>query len=228
MRVNRAKVGAMARARLGWLGPAIVLVGAAIAALGGWYVVHARPAAGAAIDTIAIDGRQSLVVRGESGGDRAFVELRDGDQVKWQALVPHYAGRPGHPGIAWNQTAVSVRVIRDGHAELFALAMHDASKLGGMRLAPQHGKIVDDPASPVTITDNIRSYEVVSGPDWHQLVAIDLTSGKAQWYRELGAAPVRAAGVDHRGVWTDQGPAPGAGRRSFAPLTGEEAPAAPR
>jgi len=224
MRVNRAKVGAMARARLGWLGPAIVLVGAAIAALGGWYVVHARPAAGAAIDTIAIDGRQSLVVRGESGGDRAFVELRDGDQVKWQALVPHYAGRPGHPGIAWNQTAVSVRVIRDGHAELFALAMHDASKLGGMRLAPQHGKIVDDPASPVTITDNIRSYEVVSGPDWHQLVAIDLASGKALWFRELGAEPIRAAGVDGHGVWIDQA----AGRRTFAPLTGEDVPAPSR
>src|SRR5258706_15143342 len=160
------------RSRLGWLGPAIVLVGAAVAGLGGWYVVHARPSAGSVIDTIAIDGRQTLVIRGETKGDRAFVELRDGDEGKWQALVPHYAGRRGAPGLAGGPTPGSVRVIRDGHAELFALAMHDASKLGGMRLAPQHGAVVDDPASPVTITDHIRSYEVVSGPDWHQLIAI--------------------------------------------------------
>jgi hypothetical protein len=208
------------RSRLGWLGPAIVLVGVAVAGLGGWYVVHARPSAGPVIDTIAIDGRQTLVIRGETKGDRAFVELRDGDEVKWQALVPHYAGRRGSPGIAWSSTAVSVRVIRNGHAELFALAMHDASKLGGMRLAHQHGAVVDDPVSPVTLTDHVRSYEIVSGADWHQLVAIDLTSGKAQWYRELGPAPVRAGGVEPGGVWIDQG----AGRRFFVALTGADGP----
>jgi hypothetical protein len=206
--------------RLGWLGPAIVLVGAAVACLGGWYVVHARPSAGPVIDTLAIDGRQTLVIRGETKGDRAFVELRDGDEVKWQALVPHYAGRRGAPGIAWSASAVSVRVIRDGRAELFALAMHDASKLGGMRLAPQHGAVVDDPASPVTFTDHVRSYEIVSGADWHQLVAIDLTSGRALWYRELGAAPVRAGGVEAGGVWVDQG----ASRRFFVALTGADGP----
>jgi hypothetical protein len=211
----------MRRARLGWLGPAIVLVGAAVAAVGGWYVVHARPSAGAVIDTIAIDDQRSLVVRGETKGDRAFVELREGDEVKWQALVPHYAGRPGSPGVAWSPTAVTVRVIRDGHAELFALAMHDASKLGGMRLAPQHDKIIDDPTGPITVTDHVRSYEIVSGPDWHQLVAIDLASGKALWFRELGAAPVRTAGVDPGGVWIDQG----TGRRAFSALTGTDAPA---
>jgi hypothetical protein len=211
----------MTRARLGWLGPAIVLVGAAVAAVGGWYVLHARPEAGAVIDTIAIDDRRSLVVRGETKGDRAFVELREDDEVKWQALVPRYAGRPGAPGIAWSPTAVTVRVIRDGHAEVFALAMHDASKLGGIRLAPQHDKIVEDPTGPVTVTDHVRTYEIVSGADWHQLVAIDLASGKALWFRELGAAPVRAAGVDRDAVWIDQG----TGRRAFSALSGTDAPA---
>lgn len=206
----------MVRSRLGWLGPAIVLVGAAVAALGVWYVVHARPSAGAVIDTIAIDDRRALVVRAEAGGERAFVELRDGDVVTWQALVPHYGGHPGAPGIAWSPTAVSVRVVRDGHAELFALAMHDASKLGGMRLAPEHGPIVDDPASPVTLTDHIRTYEVVSGPDWHQLAAIDLKSGRALWSRELGPAPVRAGGVAPDVVWVDQGTGP----QFFSMLTG--------
>jgi hypothetical protein len=115
---------------------------------------------------------------------------------------------------------VSVRVIRDGHAELFALAMRDAAKLGGMRLAPGHGPIVDDPGAPITLTDHIRSYEVVSGPDWHQLVAIDLTSGRALWARELGPAPVKAGGVVDGGVWIDQG----AGPHHFAAVSGEDGP----
>jgi hypothetical protein len=206
----------MVRPRLGWLGPAIVLAGAAVAAVGVWYIVHARPSAGAVIETIAIDDRRTLVVRAEAGGERAFVELREGEVVTWQALVPHYGGHPGAPGIAWSAKAVSVRVVRDGHAELFALTMQDASKLGGMRLAPQHGPIVDDPASPITLTDHVRSYEVVSGPDWHQLVAIDLTSGRALWSHELGAAPVRAGGVEQDRIWLDQG----AGRQFFHTVTG--------
>jgi len=208
----------MARSRLGWLGPAIVLVGAGVAAVGVWYMVHARPAAGAVVDTIPVDERRALVVRAEAGGgERAFVELREGGEVLWQALVPRYGGRAGAPGIAWSPTAVSVRVVRDGHAELFALAMHDASKLGGMRLAPDHGPIAADPGSVVTLTDHVRSYEVVSGPDWHQLVAIDLTSGHALWARELGTAPVRAGGIDGASVWLDQGKGP----VRFAVLTGQ-------
>src|ERR1043165_10243746 len=111
--------------RLGWLGPAIVRVGAAVAALGGWYVVHARPSAGPVIDTLTIDAQRSIVIRAEANGDRAFVELHDGADLKWQALAPHNAARRGAPGIAWTPTAASVRVIRDHHAELFALAMHD-------------------------------------------------------------------------------------------------------
>ena len=209
----------MARSRLGWLGPAIVGVGAAVAAVGVWYMVHARPAAGAVIDAIGIDDRRAIVVRAEAGGgERAFVELRDGDAVLWQALVPRYGGRPGAPGIAWSPTAVSVRVIRDGHAELFALAMHDASKLGGMRLAPDHGPIAEPADGPVTLTDHQRSYEIVSGPDWHQLVAIDLASGHALWARELGPAPVRAGGVADGRVWIDQG----AGPHAFAALSGSD------
>jgi hypothetical protein len=208
----------MARAHLGWLGPAIVGIATAVAALGVWYMVHARPAAGPVIDAIPIDGRRALVVRAEIGGDRAFVELRDGDAVVWQALVPRYGGRPGAPGIAWSPTAVSVRVIRDGHAELFALAMHDASKLGGMRLAPDHGPVAEPADGPVTLTDHLRSYEVVSGADWHQLVAIDLTSGHALWARELGPAPVRAGGVAGGQVWIDQGEGP----HAFAALTGKD------
>lgn len=209
----------LARRRLGWLGPAIVAVGAAVAAVGVWYMVSVRPSAGAVIDTIRIDDRHTLVVRAEPTSDRAFVELRDGETVTWQALIPRYAGRPGAPGIAWSPTAVSVRVIRDGHAELFALTMQNASKLGGMRLAPDHGPVELQTSGPITLTDHVRSYEIVAGPGWHQLVTIDLPSGKALWARELGAAPVRAGGVKAGLVWLDQGGPP----RLFRVLTGVDA-----
>lgn len=207
----------MTHARLGWLGPAIVLLGAAVGALGVWYMVRVRPVAGPVLDIVPIDARRAVVVRAEAGGDRAFVELRDGDAVVWQALVPAYGGHPGASGIAWSPTAVSVRVVRDHRAELFALAVRDASKLGGMRLAPDRGPIVDEPG-PVTLTDHVRSYEIVAGPGWHQLVAIDLGSGRALWTRELGPARVRAGGVTGGRVWIDQG----AGSHSFDAPTGRD------
>jgi hypothetical protein len=180
-------------------------------------MVHARPVAGAVIDEVAIDGARKLVVRAEETGERAFVELRDGERVVWQALVPKYGGRAGAPGIAWSEHAVSVRVVRDGHAEIFALAMRDASKLGGMRLAPDHGPVVEA-SGPVTLTDHARSYEVVAGTGWNQLVAIDLGSGHALWARELGPIQAKAGGVGAGGVWIDQG----AGPHWFAASTGDD------
>jgi hypothetical protein len=216
--------------RLGWLGPAIVGLGVVVAALGIWFMVYARPVAGDVIDTFLLDASEpkaTLVVRAEAGGDRSFVELRRGTEVVWQALIPTYGGRTGVPGLAWNDKVVSIRVVRDGHAELFGLAMHDASKLGGMRLAPEHGPIDRAAAGPVTLTDHIRSYEVVAGPDWHQLVAIDLASGKALWSRELGAAPVVDGGVLGGLVWVEQAPSslgkpPPRKRRHFRVFNGAE------
>jgi hypothetical protein len=208
------------RRNLGWLGPAIVIVGAAVAGVGVWYMVHARPVAGAVIDRQRVDDHHALVVRAETttGDQRAFVELREDDRVLWQALIPHYAGHAGATGLAWSATAVSVRVIRNARAEVFALAMHDASKLGSIRLAPQHeGPVIDEPGSPISLTDHQRSYEVVAGAGWHQLVALDLTSGKGVWSRELGPKPVRAGGVRGEQVWIDQGDGP----RSFAVTTGD-------
>lgn len=206
--------------KLGWLGPAIVAVGAGVAGLGAWYMARVRPVAGEVIERNILDEHHQLVVRAEQGTTaRAFVELREDDQVKWQALVPRYGGHPGATGLAWSAVAVSVRVVRDGHAELFALSLHDSSKLGGMRLAPEHGAVIDEPGSPVTLTDHVRTYEIVAGPDWHQLVAIDLTSGKALWSQELGAPKVIAGGVEGDRVWIDQG----SGRAQFDVRTGKPA-----
>lgn len=210
--------------RLGWIGPVIVAVGAAVAVLGAWYVVHARPEAGATIDAVVVDAKRMLIVRAEAGGngDRAFIELRDGNELRWQALIPRYAGRPNAHGIAWSDTAISVRVIRDGHAEIFALAAHDASKLATLRLAPEHpDPVVVDAPGPVSLTDHVRSYELVTGKDWHQLVALDLRTGKGVWSRELGPDPISGGGLFGDFVWVRQGQAP----RLFHLATGEPATA---
>jgi len=206
------------RRRLGWLGPAIVIAGVAIAGVGTWYMAAARPRVGAVIDTIRIDDRSSLVVRAEQGGDRNFVELHDGDRLVWQALVPPYAGRPGAPGIAWNQTAISVRVLRNQRAEVFALARRDAAKLGSFGLAPGQGPAVIATRGPVTLTDHARSYELVGGAGWHQLVAFDLSTGEALWKQDLGPAEIEDGGLEGGAVWLRQG----AGRRAFRVIDGAE------
>jgi outer membrane protein assembly factor BamB len=207
----------MAR-RLGWLGPAIVAVGVAIAGFGVYLVIHNKPKPGAVVETIALDDRARLVVRAEDGGPRSFLELRVDDDVKWQALIPPYAGRPGAPGIAWNEIAVSVRVIRDHKAEVFALSMHDASKLGGIHLGEGHGAITPDATGPLTLTDHIRSYELISGDGWHQMVGIDLTTGKRLWKTELGPAPIIHGEVQGGLIVLDQGGT----RRYFQVFTGRE------
>ncbi|HEU0029839.1 MAG TPA: hypothetical protein VFQ53_04340 [Kofleriaceae bacterium] len=193
------------RRRLGWLGPAIVGLGVVVSIVGLWVMLASRPKAGAVIDTIQADPDTQFVVRAEDGGDRNFVELVHKGEVMWQALVPPYAGRPGAPGIAWGQTAVTVRVIRDGRAEIFALARTDASKLGGFKLAPGQGKVVKQTTGPVTLTDHVRSYEFVAGPGWNHVVAIDLMTGEPVWKQELGATPIRDASLANDVLWIDQG-----------------------
>lgn len=207
----------MAR-RLGWLGPVIVLVGIVVAAFGVWFMIHAKPTPGDVIDTFEVDPHTSLVVRAEHGGDRSFLELHVDDELAWQALIPPYAGRKGNAGVAWSSVAVSVRVIRDERAEIFALSMHDASKLGGMHLASEHGPIARDASGPLTLTDHVRSYEIISGSDWHQLATIDLNLGKPVWKRELGPAPVEAAGLDGGLLWVQQAGV----KRHFRVFTGAE------
>jgi hypothetical protein len=187
------------RRRLGWLGPAIAIAGAAVAGVGTWYMASARPEVGALVDTIQIDDRAAFVVRAERGGERNFVELRDGDRLVWRALVPAYAGRPGAPGIAWNRIAVSVRVLRDRRAEVFALSMSTAAKLGGFKLAPGQGPAKIATRGPVTLTDHVRSYEIVGGDGWHQLVAFDLSTGEGLWKQDLGPAPIDDGGLEGGG-----------------------------
>jgi outer membrane protein assembly factor BamB len=183
-----------------YLGPIIFFTGAAIAALMIWFVVHSRPRPGAVIDTIPVDHGE-LVVRAEDGGNRSFLELHENGKVKWQALIPHYAGAKGRPAVAWGPVAVTVRVERDGHAEVFAFSMRDAEKIGGYRVAAEHEPITTQPQGPITLTDHARAYEFAGGADWHQVAAIDLATGKGVWKRELGAGAITDGGVDAGAVW---------------------------
>lgn len=208
------------RPQLGWIGIAIVALGAAIAAVGILYFVRNHPEPGVVIDEVAIDGDTKLVVRAEAGGPRSFLELHDAGKVEWRALIPPYAGRKGAPGIAWSDIAVSVRVIRDPReprAEVFQLALRDATKLGGVRLANDHGPIKPDARGPVTLTDHVRSYEIVAGDGWNQLVAIDLRLGTALWKRELGPEPIEDAAVEGGAVRVAQAGT----KRWFDAVTGE-------
>jgi hypothetical protein len=210
-------VRAARRRRLGWIGIALVVLGAAVAAVATWYVLHARPHPGAVIDTIAIAGNAQLVVRAEDGGERSFLELHADGQLKWRALIPRYAGAPGRRAVAWSDHVVTVRVARHGRAEVFAFARRDAAKIGLLRLA-QAREPIPPPTGPITVTDHARAYELVSGPGWAELHAVDLGNGKGVWKADLGELPIQDAGVADGAVWIRQG-----GReRRFDPMTGKE------
>jgi hypothetical protein len=205
------------KSRLGWLGPAIFIIGAVIAAFLIWFMQSVKPEAGAEIDRIAIGGSKTIVLRKEAHGDRSMIELHDGNKLAWQALIPHYAGAPGRPAIAWSDKAVTVRVERDGRAEVFAFALGTAQKLGAYRIAPEHEPITTQPQGPITMTDHRRAYELVGGLDWHQLVAVDLDNGNGLWKVDLGRDAVTAGGVDAATVWIEQG----GHRRAFATPDGK-------
>ena len=207
------------RRRLGLLGPILVLVGAAVAALGTWYVIKSRPEAGDVIDTFAIGPDAKVVVRAEKGGTRSFLELHEKGVLKWQALIPRYAGAPGRPGVAWSDGAITVRVDRDGgRAEVFAFSRKNSSRLGALRLAQAHEPIHIHSEGPITLTDHVRSYELVGGADWHELIAIDLSTGEGAWKADLGKAPISGGGIAGPNVWLEQ-----AGkRRVFDAKTGRE------
>lgn len=211
-------------ARLGYLGPAIVLVGAIVAGAGAWYTWHARPRPGDVIDTIDLGSGSRLVVRSEAGGNRAFLELHDSQGLQWQALVPHYAGTPDRRAVAWGTIAVTIRVERGGRPEVFALAIQDGHKLGGRQLAPDREPTMTPPLGPITLTDHNFSYELVGGADWHRVVSIDLATGNVAWNAELGRAPITDGGIDNGRLWLTQ-----LGKtRTFDGKTGRATPTAAR
>ncbi|HUS30653.1 MAG TPA: hypothetical protein VMZ53_19220 [Kofleriaceae bacterium] len=191
---------------LGYVGPAIVILGIAVSVVAVWYMRAARPVPGAEFDRIPIDDSHAFVIRLDAKDPlRSFLELRERDRVMWQALIPHYIGSPGRPAIAWSPNIVTVRVERDGRAEVFAFAMTTAVKVGALRLAPEHEPITTHAQGPITLTDHVRSYELAGGAGWNQLVAVGLDTGKGVWKVDLGAAPITDGGVDGSTLWLVQG-----------------------
>lgn len=194
------------KTHLGWLGPAIVIVGIAASVVAVWYMRSARPVPGETIDTLAVDANRSFIIRKDAEDPRrSFLELHDGDKVKWQALIPRYAGERGRPAIAWSDDIVTVRVERDGRMEVFAFTMKTSEKVGALRLAPEHEPLALQTHGPITLTDHKRSYEIVSGPGWAQVVAIELDRGQGVWKTDLGAEPITAGAIEGDKLWVEQG-----------------------
>ncbi len=206
------------RVRFGWLGPLIVAIGTAVAGFGLWVMLKNKPTPGVVIDEIKLDDKAMVRVRAEASGARAFIELLVAGDLKWQALVPPYGGRAGVPGIAWSEKVVLVRVIRDQRAEVFALSMHDSSKLGGIHLAPDKGPVKPDAPGPITLTDHVRSYELISGDGWSRIVGIGIDLGKILWKRDLAPTPIESGGIEGGFVWVQQSGT----RRWFNGFSGKE------
>lgn len=186
-----------------WLAPALLTLGVAGGALGVWYMMHAHPRAGAYYEVFAIDDHLAVALRAEEGSERSFVELVDrGRGVRWQALIPEYAGRADAPGIAASPTAITVRVRRDGKDELWALSTEDADKLGQVGLLAGAARAGAKPPAAITVSDATQSFELV-GDATHStaITAIQLADGHAQWRVDLGADDVAGAWLGPDALW---------------------------
>jgi hypothetical protein len=180
---------------------AVMTLGIAVGALGVWWMSRSRPSAGDYVDVLALGGDAAVAVRHERGGTRSFVDLIDGGAVRWSALVPRYADPPAGVGLAASTEAVTVRVVRGGLPEVFALSARDAAKLGGIHLAPERAPHPTGytPPQVTTVMVGRDSFEVIGDdPAWAELIAI--RGGRPAWRRPLGAGRIEAVAVDGDGV----------------------------
>jgi len=188
-----------------WLGPGIVIAGAAVAGVAIFYWRTVQPVAGEMIDSVPCGDDLTMVVRAEASGERSFIELHTHTKLLWDALIPHYAGSRGRPALTCGTNAATVRIERSGRAEVFGFLLQNGEKIGGFRLATEHEPITTQPTGPITIGDGVRSYEFVGGSDWHQVIAVDLDSGEGVWKADLGPQPVTDAGFEHGKLRIRQG-----------------------
>lgn len=197
------------RRRLGWLGPALAFIGIAAGSLGIYVMATSRPKPGPMLDVVAVGERGALVVRSEAHG-RNFVELYEqGAGLRWQALVPPYAGTPTAPGIEPTVRLVNIRVTRAGRPEVFSLALADSIKVGGLNLgadwAPaEHGYALPTGAF---VTSASRSFYAVGDASHGAVYELSRTDGRAQWRYDVGGGlrQIWAIGEDRVGVETTAG-----------------------
>ena len=62
------------RVRLGWLGPALLLIGALVGGLGVWWMARARPQPGPYVDVLALDEEWAVALRQQRGNRSHWAE----------------------------------------------------------------------------------------------------------------------------------------------------------
>ena len=137
----------MAARLSGRLVVAVVLtIGVGVGALGSWWLVRSRPVPGDFIDAVATPDGGAVVIRHERGSKNDFVDVYGRDRLRWRALIPRYAGAVGTPAIAATSEVVTVRVVRDGHPNVFAFDIEHGRRLASFDLAE------GEPADPAVYT----------------------------------------------------------------------------
>jgi hypothetical protein len=200
---------------------AVMVLGVAVGSAGIWWMSRSRPEPGAYIDVLALGGDAAVAVRRERSGARSFVELIDGGRARWNALVPRYADPPSGIALAASTAAITVRVVRGGLPEVFALDARDAAKLGGIHLAASRPPHRTGYTLPVAATVNVAGVAIeVIGDDgvWAELVGVRQQDGKPAWRQPLGA--VRVDSVSAPPGTPEVSVRQGARTRVFAAATG--------
>ncbi len=194
------------RARLGLLGPLLVVVGLLAGTFGIWFMLHVRPVAGRFIDGFALDDDSYIAIREQAGTDRNFIEVTRQNKQLWQAMIPHYAGRVGAPAIGVSSAAITVRIARRGRSEVFGLSLTDARKMGALLLGKDRKPTATSHCGEIiTLTDDGMAFELLSTEDDNAIAAVFVSTGGAGWQAPLGKALVTDAGVALGVVWVKQG-----------------------
>ncbi len=184
------------RVRSGTVVVGVVLaISLTLGSLGAWWVVHARPRPGEFIDVLATADGAAVVVRRERSSDRSFVEVYDGERLRWRGMIPHYAGRPGAIAVAASPRSITVRVVRGGHPYLFAFDAATGAKIDSFDLVP--GAPPDPDAytlgSLATVSDGHRGAELLAAPGGGiEVIGVDLDQRRLAWKRSLPGRPLDA------------------------------------